>query len=33
VVNKAALRSRYSAITQIIEDLTAVVSETADATA
>jgi ATP phosphoribosyltransferase len=32
VVNKAALRSRYSAITQIIEDLTAVVSET-DATA
>ena len=28
VVNKAALRSRYSAITQIIEDLTAVVSET-----
>jgi ATP phosphoribosyltransferase len=33
VVNKAALRSRYSAITQIIEDLTAVVSETADAAA
>ena len=32
VVNKAALRSRYTAITRIIEDLTAVV-EAGDATA
>ncbi len=33
VVNKAALRSRYTAITRIIEDLTAVVGEAGDATA
>jgi ATP phosphoribosyltransferase len=33
VVNKAAMRSRYAAITRIIEDLTAVVRETPDATA
>ena len=33
VVNKAALRSRHTAITRIIEDLTAVVQEAADASA
>ena len=33
VVNKAVLRSRYTAITQIIEDLTAVVGEVGDASA
>jgi ATP phosphoribosyltransferase len=33
VVNKAALRSRYTAITRIIEDLTVVVGEAGDATA
>jgi ATP phosphoribosyltransferase len=33
VVNKAALRSRHTAITRIIEDLTAVVREAEDATA
>ena len=33
VVNKAALRSRYKAITEIIEDLTAAVRETDNATA
>ncbi len=32
VVNKAALRSRYTAIKQIVDDLTAVVREAADAT-
>jgi ATP phosphoribosyltransferase len=31
VVNKAAMRSRYSAITQIIDELTAVVQEGGDA--
>ena len=33
VVNKAAMRSRYSAITQIVDDLTAVVQEKDDAAA
>lgn len=33
VVNKAALRSRHTAITQIIEDLTSVVAKAEDATA
>ena len=32
VVNKAAMRSRYSAITQIVDDLTAVVQEKDDTT-
>ena len=31
VVNKAAMRSRYSVITQIIDELTAVVREGEDA--
>jgi len=31
VVNKAAMRSRYSVITQIIDELTAVVQEGGDA--
>jgi ATP phosphoribosyltransferase len=33
VVNKAAMRSRYSVITQIIDDLTAAVQEGEDAAA
>jgi len=33
VVNKAALRSRYTAITRIIDDLATVVEEAEDATA
>ena len=33
VVNKAAMRSCYSAITQIVDDLTAVVQEAGDASA
>jgi len=33
VVNKAAMRSRYGAITEIVEALTAAVTEAADATA
>jgi len=33
VVNKAAMRSRYTAISQIIEELTAVVKEGEDAPA
>ena len=33
VVNKAAMRSRYSAITEIIEKLTAIVAEAEDAQA
>ena len=33
VVNKAAMRSRYSAITQVVDDLTAVVQEKDDAAA
>ena len=32
VVNKAAMRSRYAAITRIIADLTAAVGESANAT-
>ena len=31
VVNKAAMRSRYSVITQIIDELTAIVQEAGDA--